>query len=109
MGPSRGSSGWFGARLTELREKAGLTPEQLAQRVNMTLGALTQLERGERSPAWSTLMALARALDVGVEVFAEEMAEDTRPRRGRTRRPGDAPKDAGHPRHDPLGERPDPG
>jgi transcriptional regulator with XRE-family HTH domain len=79
--------GWFGSRLTELREKAGMTPEQLAQRVNMTLGAISLLERGDRSPAWGTMVALATALGVGVEVFAEEMAEDTRPRRGRTRRP----------------------
>ncbi len=81
------SAGWFGSRLTELREKAGLTPEQLAQRVGMTLGAISLLERGDRSPAWATLVALATALGVGVEVFAEEMAEDARPRRGRSRRP----------------------
>jgi transcriptional regulator with XRE-family HTH domain len=79
-------AGWFGAQLTALREKAGMTQEQLAQKVGMTLGAITLLERGERSPAWSTMTTLANALGVGVEVFAEEMMEDTRPRRGRGRR-----------------------
>jgi transcriptional regulator with XRE-family HTH domain len=88
MGNPGNTAGWFGSRLTELRTRAGLTPEQLAQKAGLTLGAFAQLERGERSPAWGTMVTLAKALGVGVEVFAEERVEEPRTRRGRPRRPG---------------------
>ena len=53
----------FGARLRRLREAAGLTQEQLAERAGLSAKAVSALERGERRrPYPHTLEALARAL-----------------------------------------------
>jgi transcriptional regulator with XRE-family HTH domain len=60
----------FGARLRELRERAGLTQVQLAERASMHPQGIVKLERGEREPGWSTLLALAGALGVSLDTFA---------------------------------------
>jgi len=61
----------FGHRLRELRERAGLTQTQLAERAGLHRQGIVKLERGEREPAWSTLLALAEALGVDLNSFAE--------------------------------------
>jgi transcriptional regulator with XRE-family HTH domain len=62
----------FGARLRELRERAGLTQVQLAELASMHPQGIVKLERGEREPGWSTLLALAGALGVSLDTFAAE-------------------------------------
>jgi transcriptional regulator with XRE-family HTH domain len=62
----------FGPRLRELREAAGWTQAQLAERAGLHAQGVVKLERGEREPAWSTLLALAAALGVSVAAFAEK-------------------------------------
>lgn len=58
----------FAQRLKRLREKAGLTQQQLADASGLTQGAVCDLERGRRpDPRVSTAAALAKALGVGVE------------------------------------------
>lgn len=62
----------FGARLRELRDGAGLTQQELAEKAGMLPAALARLERGERSPLWETVLKLAAALQVGVEEFVAD-------------------------------------
>ncbi len=57
--------GSFGARLRRLRETAGLTQEELASRAQLSLDAVSRLERGQRKrPYPHTVRALADALNL---------------------------------------------
>lgn len=49
--------------IREWRKHRGLTLEQLAERVGLTHGAISQLERGETNYTQPTLEAIAEALD----------------------------------------------
>src|SRR5688572_9730428 len=63
-----GTNGTFGARLRALREAAGLTQEELAERAGLSVNGLSQLERGERRrPHPRTVRALAEALGLSEE------------------------------------------
>ena len=62
MGDSTRSGTGFGARLRELREKAGLTQTELAECAGLTMFGVTKLERGLRDPSWPTVLAFASAL-----------------------------------------------
>jgi transcriptional regulator with XRE-family HTH domain len=77
----------FAARLRELREKAGLTQAQLAQRAGLHLSAVTRFEHGRREPSLASAAKLAAALGVTVD---ELIRPATRPApkrpRGRPRK-----------------------
>jgi transcriptional regulator with XRE-family HTH domain len=61
-------AGDFGLRLLELREAAGLTQEELADRAGLTSYAVSALERGRRQrPYPHTVRALADALGLSDE------------------------------------------
>jgi transcriptional regulator with XRE-family HTH domain len=88
------SSSSFGARLRQLREKAGLSQRELAERAGMHQFGVAKLEQGSREPAWATVQALAGALGVnclafseedGQEVIVPEMRKPGRPPRKETR------------------------
>jgi predicted ATPase/transcriptional regulator with XRE-family HTH domain len=65
----------FGDELRELREGAGLTREQLAERAGLSVKAISALERGERQqPHPRTITALARALNLTDSARATLMA-----------------------------------
>jgi transcriptional regulator with XRE-family HTH domain len=99
----------FAGRLRELREAAGLTQQQLAERAGMQTNTIARLERAEREPAWKTAIALAQALGVSCEDFLQEPAD--RPPQGRGRPPKAAeaekvaapPRTRGRPRKDSAG------
>lgn len=57
----------FGIRLCFLRCQAGLTQAQLGQRLNITASALGMYEQGRRVPSASTIVAIAKELDVSCE------------------------------------------
>ncbi len=59
----------FADQLRRLREAAGLTQEQLADLAGMHKLGVAKLERGEREPAWATVLALAEALEVSCDAF----------------------------------------
>lgn len=67
----------FGSRLRELRQTAGLTQAELAERAGMHLHGITKLEQGDREPAWSTVLDLAQALGVSVETFVAPGEDST--------------------------------
>ncbi len=59
------------AVLRDLREQKGITQEALAFKADVTISALSRVERGLSSPVWRTIQAIAGALDVSmVEVVA---------------------------------------
>lgn len=61
----------FGERLRQLREKANLTQEALAQKAGMSIGSVRNYEQGIREPYWRGVFQLAKALGVSSEAFAE--------------------------------------
>ena len=61
----------FAERLRELREKAGLTQQQLADASGLPVGSLRNYEQGQREPYWQVVFRLADALGVSCEAFKE--------------------------------------
>lgn len=54
----------FGQAIEELRREAGLTQEALAERVGTEFNRIGELERGAIDSRFSTLLRVARGLDV---------------------------------------------
>jgi transcriptional regulator with XRE-family HTH domain len=54
-----------------LREKAGLTQQQLAEASGLPIGSLRNYEQGQREPYWQVVFRLAAALGVTCEAFAD--------------------------------------
>lgn len=54
--------------LLAARLEAGLTQEQLAQRIGTRQPAIARLENGSSTPSLPTLMRLAAALDISFEI-----------------------------------------
>lgn len=50
--------------LRRLREARDITQEALAYESNITISALSRIERGLSNPSWTTLVQLAQALGV---------------------------------------------
>jgi transcriptional regulator with XRE-family HTH domain len=86
---------WFAGRLRELREAKGWTQQQLAEKANMTKDGLARLERGDRSPAWETVVALCQALGVDCSAFLTAPADREAPGPGRPKK-ADAQGEIGH-------------
>ncbi len=97
---SQGSAAEFGPRLKELREAAGLTQGQLADRAALHPQAVVKLERGEREPAWATVIALAKALGASCEDFLKAAAAPAQ------RTPGRPPKRPAESAEPPAPKRP---
>ncbi len=90
---TRKANGWeptgFGSALRRERARAGLSREQLAVNAGCAFQTLVKLECGYQEPSWPMALALARAMNVGVEVFADIDPEDIEPNppQGRPRKP----------------------
>ncbi|MGW6395396.1 helix-turn-helix transcriptional regulator [Streptomyces sp. NPDC055103] len=57
----------LGDRLRELRTAAGLSQDQLADRIGMERRSVQRYERGERDPRFTELLLIADALGIPVE------------------------------------------
>jgi transcriptional regulator with XRE-family HTH domain len=78
---------WFGGRLRELREQAGLTRKELADRSGLSVDGISQWERNVREPSWGNVLALAAALGTDCTAFTQPpSAEQPTPKRGRPRK-----------------------
>jgi transcriptional regulator with XRE-family HTH domain len=53
--------------LRRFRKRKGLTQEALAFGSDVTVSALSRIECGRSDPLWSTVRAIARALDVSID------------------------------------------
>ncbi|MEN8494773.1 helix-turn-helix transcriptional regulator [Dehalococcoides sp. THU3] len=56
----------FGERIRNLRKKAGVSQEELADRAGVHRTYLGGIERGERNPSLKNIYAIARALKVSL-------------------------------------------
>jgi transcriptional regulator with XRE-family HTH domain len=78
---------WFAGRLKELREGAGLTRDELAERAGLSKFGISDLEQGRRLPGWETVLLLCQALGVECTAFAQQPATSEKVGRGRPRKP----------------------
>ncbi len=60
----------LGQAVEELRREAGLTQEGLAERVGTEFNRIGELERGATDSRFSTLLRVARGLDVQFDEIA---------------------------------------
>jgi transcriptional regulator with XRE-family HTH domain len=61
----------LGAAIRQLRDKRGVTQEDLAHDAGVTTGTLSLIERGKSNPAWGTIKSIATALGVPVADVAK--------------------------------------
>lgn len=59
----------FGGRIRDLRRKAGMTLQVLADQAGISVGFLSQVERDKATPSLATLAGLAAALGVEIDWF----------------------------------------
>ncbi len=71
----------FAELLRELRLKAGLTQQELADRAGLPVTSLRGHEQGQRSPSWGAVVKLAKALGVTADTFSvcDEVSEPEKP------------------------------
>lgn len=74
----------IGERIRQTRKARGLTLEQVARRIGLTQGAISQIELGRTNPSVSTLKALADSLGITVG----DLFNGARPTRSLVVRPG---------------------
>jgi len=67
----------IGARIKELRRQAGLTQEQLAERVGLDARHLSRLEVGRNFPSLDSLERIAVALNVALVEFFQFPGDET--------------------------------
>jgi transcriptional regulator with XRE-family HTH domain len=67
--PKKAKSTGFAARLKTLREIAGLTQDELAEKAGLYKFSIAKIEQGIREPTWATVQALCTALDVDCTAF----------------------------------------
>ena len=84
---------YIGPAIRLLRERAGISQEELAARADLDRTYVSGVERSRRNPTVRSLISLADALNVGPEVFFIEaralMAEARRRLRTRLRGSGE--------------------
>jgi len=66
----------IGLRVKTLRKKRGATQAQLAEAIDKTFEAISNLERGKTAPNFSTLNDIAKALEVPMREFFEGIDPD---------------------------------
>ena len=70
----------LGSKIKQMRNKKGLTQEELADRCELTKGYISQLENNLNSPSIATLTDILSALGSNLsEFFQEEREETSRP------------------------------
>ena len=67
----------MGQRIQELRKAAGLTQEQLAQRIGVSMAAVRNYENGLREPNSKAMAALERFFKVSGEYLRCEIDRET--------------------------------
>jgi transcriptional regulator with XRE-family HTH domain len=61
----------LGEAIRQLRNKRGLSQEDLAHAAGVTTGTISAIERGNSNPTWGTVKSIARALDVSMPELAK--------------------------------------
>jgi transcriptional regulator with XRE-family HTH domain len=63
----------LGQAIRRLRERRGLTQEELATHAGMTFGTVSRLESAKSAPAWATVRALVTTLRYSITELATEI------------------------------------
>ncbi|HET6412026.1 MAG TPA: helix-turn-helix transcriptional regulator [Anaeromyxobacter sp.] len=63
--PKREDLRRLGERIRDYRRTKGLTQENLAQALDLSVAYVSLIERGGRNPPYTTVLAIARALGIG--------------------------------------------
>lgn len=66
----------FGIALKSLREKKGISQEVLAHAIDSHPTHISRLENGHKQPTLTTLIKLAKCLDVGFSELVSKAIED---------------------------------
>ena len=72
-----GNRGAMGQRIQELRKAEGLTQEQLAQKIGVSMAAIRNYENGLREPNSRAMAALERYFKVSGEFLRGEVDRET--------------------------------
>ena len=65
-----------GSNIAKYRRRAGLTQEQLAEKIGVTPAFISRVECGKKSMKISTLVSVAQALQVSVDALVSESTND---------------------------------
>jgi transcriptional regulator with XRE-family HTH domain len=65
----------LGRAVKELRREAGLTQEELADRIHSEFTSIGYLERGDSNPTFTSLLRLANGLDIELSELIERFAQ----------------------------------
>ncbi|MEV7649086.1 XRE family transcriptional regulator [Arthrobacter sp. NPDC089319] len=89
----------FGRSLREVRTNRGISQSELARRLNLSSGMISQLEKGLSLPSVSTMLAIAGELEVSLDsLFGTRASEESSSSRRRPapsmHLPGTAPTSA---------------
>jgi transcriptional regulator with XRE-family HTH domain len=68
----------LGGALRELRRQAGLTQEQVGDRLGTDATFVSRIERGKRGVRWHTLQRFLRVLDADLHQLADAVANRNR-------------------------------
>lgn len=61
----------FGKRLKQLRRKSGLNQAQLAEKIDVTVETISNMERGIHGPKFDKLEKLAQVLNIPAKTLLE--------------------------------------
>jgi len=67
----------LGTRLRKVRHELGLSLQDVAARANLSIGMISQIERGQTSPTYRSLRLLSGALDMPIESFFNQPQSTT--------------------------------
>lgn len=65
----------FGKRIKEARNKAHFTQEVLAEKADIAVTYLGEIERGEKTPSLDVLISLAESLEVSCDYLLRDSVE----------------------------------
>ncbi len=82
MSPRQPDKAALGRAVRTLRQKAGMTQEDLAYAAGLHWTYVGGIERGERNPSWENVVKLANGLNTTVSRLAAQAEREIRPRRG---------------------------
>jgi transcriptional regulator with XRE-family HTH domain len=70
-------------RIKELAQERGMTADDLARRSGIKFGTVRNLwQNRTKDPSFSTISAIAKALEVPMESLVESLSASARPERG---------------------------
>ncbi len=63
----------MGDRIREIRKKLNLTQEQLAEKLDITLTYISEIERGLKMPSMALFIKIVEVLDVSADYLLRDM------------------------------------